>query len=70
MGGDGQARSGAGHAGGAGRLGQGAERGRPGPGDPGRVFDCTTTLDGLLEAYNAMNERRAVKSLLQISTAA
>jgi threonine dehydrogenase-like Zn-dependent dehydrogenase len=38
--------------------------------NPGRVFDYTTTLDGLLDAYNAMNERRAVKSLLQISTAA
>jgi threonine dehydrogenase-like Zn-dependent dehydrogenase len=34
--------------------------------NPGRVFDYTTDLDGILDAYTAMDERRAVKSLLRI----
>ncbi|MGE5288996.1 MAG: zinc-dependent alcohol dehydrogenase family protein [Micromonosporaceae bacterium] len=38
--------------------------------NPGRVFDYTTTLAGVVDAYNAMNDRRAVKSLLQIGAAA
>lgn len=36
--------------------------------NPGRVFDFTTDLSGIREAYAAMNERRAVKSLLKIGT--
>ncbi len=36
--------------------------------NPGRVFDRTTDLDGVVEAYTAMNERRAVKVLLRIGT--
>jgi threonine dehydrogenase-like Zn-dependent dehydrogenase len=36
--------------------------------DPGRVFDFTTDLRGIKEAYVAMDERRAVKSLLKIGT--
>lgn len=36
--------------------------------NPGRVFDFETSLDGVAEAYSAMNERRAVKSLLRIGT--
>ncbi|MDT3396001.1 zinc-dependent alcohol dehydrogenase family protein [Streptomyces sp. B1866] len=32
--------------------------------DPGRVFDLTLPLDQAAEAYQAMDERRAVKSLL------
>jgi threonine dehydrogenase-like Zn-dependent dehydrogenase len=36
--------------------------------NPGRVFDFTTDLSGIVEAYTAMNERRAVKSLLRIGT--
>jgi threonine dehydrogenase-like Zn-dependent dehydrogenase len=35
---------------------------------PGLVFDFTTDLSGFKEAYHAMNERRAIKSLLQIGT--
>jgi len=35
---------------------------------PGRVFDFETTLDHVREAYDAMNERRATKSLLRIGT--
>lgn len=35
--------------------------------NPGLVFDFTTTLEGIEEAYSAMNERRAIKSLLRIS---
>ncbi|MFV0535701.1 MAG: zinc-binding dehydrogenase [Cumulibacter sp.] len=35
--------------------------------NPGRVFTLTTDLDGIGEAYAAMDERRAVKSLLKIS---
>lgn len=34
---------------------------------PGRVFDFRTTLDYIQEAYAAMDERRAIKSLLTIS---
>ena len=34
--------------------------------DPGRVFDFETNLDGVAEAYCAMHERRAIKSLLRI----
>lgn len=34
--------------------------------DPGRVFDFETNLDGVAEAYAAMDERRAIKSLLRI----
>ena len=36
--------------------------------NPGRVFDFATDLNGIVEAYTAMNERRAVKSLLRIGT--
>src|SRR5260370_15710252 len=35
---------------------------------PGRVFDFTTELSGIKEAYEAMDQRRAIKSLLQIGT--
>jgi len=35
---------------------------------PGRVFDFETTLDQIQEAYDAMDERRATKSLLRIGT--
>ncbi len=37
--------------------------------NPGRVFDFTTDLDGVGEAYAAMDERRAIKSLLRVGTA-
>ena len=33
--------------------------------DPGRVFDLTLPLDQAAEGYRAMDERRAVKALLQ-----
>jgi len=33
---------------------------------PGRVFDFTTDLSGIKEAYEAMDQRRAIKALLQI----
>jgi threonine dehydrogenase-like Zn-dependent dehydrogenase len=33
--------------------------------DPGKVFDLTLPLDDVAEAYRAMDERRAVKVLLQ-----
>jgi threonine dehydrogenase-like Zn-dependent dehydrogenase len=36
--------------------------------NPGRVFDFRTTLDRVAEAYAAMDERRAIKSLLRVST--
>jgi threonine dehydrogenase-like Zn-dependent dehydrogenase len=35
--------------------------------NPGRVFDFETTLEGVGEAYAAMDERRAIKSLLRVS---
>jgi threonine dehydrogenase-like Zn-dependent dehydrogenase len=36
--------------------------------DPGRVFDMATDLDGVAEAYAAMDERRAIKSLLRVTS--
>src|SRR5207249_8282140 len=33
---------------------------------PGLVFDFTTDLNGIKEAYDAMDQRRAIKALLQI----
>jgi len=35
--------------------------------NPGLVFDLVTDLENIKEAYDAMDERRAVKSLLKIS---
>jgi hypothetical protein len=35
---------------------------------PGRVFDFITDLNGIAEAYAAMDQRRAIKSLLKIGT--
>lgn len=35
--------------------------------NPGRVFDLTIDLDHIQEAYAAMDERRAIKSLLKVS---
>lgn len=35
--------------------------------NPGRVFDFATDLDHVSEAYEAMDERRAIKSLLRVS---
>jgi threonine dehydrogenase-like Zn-dependent dehydrogenase len=36
--------------------------------DPGRVFDFETDLNGVGEAYAAMDERRAIKSLLRVGS--
>jgi threonine dehydrogenase-like Zn-dependent dehydrogenase len=36
--------------------------------NPGRVFDFATDLDGVADAYAAMDERRAIKSLLRVGT--
>jgi threonine dehydrogenase-like Zn-dependent dehydrogenase len=36
--------------------------------NPGLVFDFETSLDNVAEAYAAMDERRAIKSLLRIGT--
>jgi threonine dehydrogenase-like Zn-dependent dehydrogenase len=36
---------------------------------PERVFDFETNLDGIAEAYAAMDERRAIKSLIRIARA-
>jgi alcohol dehydrogenase len=33
---------------------------------PGRIFDFTTDLDHIADAYAAMDERRAIKSLLKV----
>ena len=35
---------------------------------PGRVFDFETDLEGIAEAYAAMDERRAIKSLARVGT--
>lgn len=34
--------------------------------DPGKVFDLTLPLDQIAEGYRAMDERRAIKTLLQL----
>jgi len=36
--------------------------------NPGRVFDFEINLDGIQQAYAAMDERRAIKSLVQVGT--
>ena len=33
--------------------------------DPGKVFDLTLPLDQVAEGYRAMDERRAIKTLLE-----
>jgi hypothetical protein len=34
--------------------------------NPGHVFDFTTDLDGIAQAYAATDERRAIKSLVKV----
>ncbi|MEZ0493497.1 alcohol dehydrogenase catalytic domain-containing protein [Kineococcus sp. TBRC 1896] len=36
--------------------------------NPGKVFDLTTDLDSIAEAYAAMDERRAIKALVKVSS--
>jgi hypothetical protein len=36
--------------------------------NPGRVFDFTTDLNGIAEAYAAMDQRRAIKSLIKVGS--
>ena len=36
--------------------------------NPGRVFNLETDLGGVGEAYAAMDDRRAIKSLLRVSS--
>jgi threonine dehydrogenase-like Zn-dependent dehydrogenase len=36
--------------------------------DPGKVLDYETSLDGIADAYAAMDERRAIKSLVQVGS--
>jgi hypothetical protein len=38
--------------------------------DPGRVFDFEVDLKHLLDGYHTMDERRAIKSLVQVSPVA
>jgi threonine dehydrogenase-like Zn-dependent dehydrogenase len=37
--------------------------------NPGLVFDFETDLEGLVEAYDAMDQRRAIKSLVRVAAA-
>ena len=37
--------------------------------NPGRVFDFETDLDHIVDAYDAMDDRRAIKSLVRVGTA-
>jgi threonine dehydrogenase-like Zn-dependent dehydrogenase len=34
--------------------------------DPGRVLDYATDLEGIADAYAAMDERRAIKPLVRV----
>jgi threonine dehydrogenase-like Zn-dependent dehydrogenase len=36
--------------------------------NPGRVFDYETDLDAVADAYAAMDERRAIKSIIRIGS--
>jgi Zn-dependent alcohol dehydrogenase len=36
--------------------------------NPGRVFDFTTDLGGITQAYAAMDQRSAIKSLVKVGT--
>ena len=36
--------------------------------NPGRVFDFETDLKDIVKAYDAMDERRAIKSLVRVGT--
>ena len=36
--------------------------------NPGRVFDLTLPLDEVAEGYRAMDQRRAIKTLLRIGS--
>jgi hypothetical protein len=36
--------------------------------DPGRVLDYETDLEGIGDAYAAMDERRAIKSLVRVGS--
>ena len=48
---------------------QGMESPRfPGRFNPGRVFDFETTLDHIADAYAAMDDRRAIKSVIRIGS--
>jgi len=38
--------------------------------NPGRVFDYETDLDHIADAYRAMDERRAIKSLVRMPSSA
>ena len=38
--------------------------------NPGRVFDLTTDLDNIADAYAAMDQRRAIKALIKVSALA
>ena len=35
---------------------------------PGRVFDFETDLEGIADAYAAMDERRAIKALVRMGS--
>ena len=35
--------------------------------NPGKVFDLTTDLDHIADAYAAMDQRRAIKALIKVS---
>jgi len=38
--------------------------------NPGRVFDFETDLDHIIDGYDAMDDRRAIKSLVRVAPAA
>jgi threonine dehydrogenase-like Zn-dependent dehydrogenase len=37
--------------------------------NPGRVFDFDVDLDDIVEGYEAMDDRRAIKSLVRVAAA-
>ena len=38
--------------------------------NPGRVFDFETDLDHIIDGYEVMDDRRAIKSLVRVAPAA
>ena len=53
--------------GGLGLMGDVAKAVLDGEINPGKVFDLTVNLDDIAEGYAAMDERRAIKTLVKVS---
>lgn len=48
-----------------GKLGRSGNPDRAAAPEPGRVFDRVTTIEGVPDGYRAMNEREAIKVMIE-----